>query len=502
MIAVAVASPVILAVIGPPGHQLLGEVSGEPARAQRRRRVLLEAVVLALALLACRRARQRRARGRPGSDRGPRHPLSSCSSSCSSAPVGRRHRPAAVPFLLRASPQPAASPRGLTGFLGAAHAARAKGGRGRPGAGAADRSLLGDDVGASARLDPARDRLRRPRGAVGADLQIARRIRPPTRSPGSPAHPRRRRCRADRIAFTRINPRALRGDHVTATGAFARRPRPDLHCRTPTHPLVPAGADLDALAGSTPIVLAALTSPASVTLTKVTIDGQGRRRRRGVPDVRAAGCHRRVGGRLHVASRRAPRRAPDQRNAFVRFAPGADTAAISAAVRDVVEAKPPRSSSAASMTDELSDRNGTARSASPLLATPRPPRRCSERSPSCCRSCSRPRARPAVRSALRARSSGIGGSRDWRGGALAAAGGIRRRTRRGTRRPCPPARDRRLSAPSSTPTPRTTSIRFPRRRDPRTPRPHRRLLPLRAPRALPAAGDRRAAAELEEAMTP
>lgn len=363
VLVVAVAAPVILAVIAPPGPRLSEEVAGEPTRAQRRRRLVLEAVVIALALLAAAAlvsdalAGERVGSGAAASALVLFVPLLGALVGCI---VALR----LYPFPLRALLSRLRRSRGLTGFLGAARSLREGAVGIAPvlalliGVSSATMSgvLLGSiqhEIDSSAR------------SAVGADLQIAR--------AELTADALERLADIPGVAgvapigsVTRITLRAPGGDHALST-VLVVDPDEIAAVQDPDYPLVPAGADLDAGGGSTPIVLSTLTSSQLGDEAKVTVDGEpgtvtGVSRMsapQGITDVWSVVSASRVADITH--------RAPDQRNAFVRFAPGADSAAVAAAVREVV-GQDATILTAATMTDELSDRTGTAAIRIALLA--------------------------------------------------------------------------------------------------------------------------------------
>lgn len=351
---VAALPPAILGAMPPPGPHLQEEVSGEPTRAQHRRRLAIEIVVAVLAALAA-------AALISGALAGDRVGSSDSATSVLVILAPLLAAFAGCVLALRLFPLPlrallARERRGrrLTGFLGAARALRESAAGVAPvlalliGVSSATMSgvLLGSiqhEIDESSRT------------AVGADIQIGRADLSDQAIAGIAGVPGVAGV-APIGSVTRITIRGEGADHVTAT-VLTVDPDEVAAVQDPAAPLVPAGGDLTT-AGALPIVLSALTSSqlsgageVTVGRTSSTVAGvSALAAPPGITDVWA------VIDRARVSD--ITRADPAVRNALVRLAPGADAAAVAGALRDVVGADA-TILTAATVRDELSQRTGT-----------------------------------------------------------------------------------------------------------------------------------------------
>lgn len=354
---VAALAPLILAAVAPPGPRLAEEVPSEPTRAQRRRRLVVEGVVVAAAVLAVAALVSGAVSGERVGAAGSASassllvilaPLLAALVGCI---VALRLLPVPLGALLaRLRRRPA-----LTGFLGAARALRESAVGIAPvlaliiGVSSATMSgvLLGSvqhEVDLSART------------TVGADLQIARvalsddLIGKISAIPGVAAV-------APIGSVTRVTIDGRGTDHVLAT-LLTVDPARLAAVQDPVAPLAPDPGALSRTGGAVPIVLAALASTQLADPSQVTVGSVDARvvgvsqvtAPVGVTEVWALVADARVGD--------VTRETPQMRNALVRLAPGADAAAVAARVRDAVG---PDAAvlTAASIRDDLGTRTGT-----------------------------------------------------------------------------------------------------------------------------------------------
>lgn len=354
VLAVAVAPPVILAAIPPPGPRLGEEVSAEPTPAQRRRRLVVEAGVILLAFLAAAAlvsdalAGERVGSGPVGSVLVLLVPLLAALVGCV---VALR----LYPLPLRALFTRLRRSHGLTGFLGAARSLREGAAGVAPvlalliGVSSATMSgvLLGSiqhEIDSSAH------------SVVGADLQIGRADLTDEALERIASVPGVAQV-APVGSVTRTTLRGTGGDQLLVTMLVVD---PDLIAavQDPAYPLVPAGADLGAPGGTIPLVLAELTSSQLDGATDVFVNARDAEvtavssvsAPQGITDVWAVISADRVADIVH--------RAPAVRNAYLRLDAGADAAAVAASVRDIV-GEGATVLTAATMADELSQRTGT-----------------------------------------------------------------------------------------------------------------------------------------------
>ena len=254
VLVVAALPPAILGAMSPPGPRLQEEVSGEPTRAQRRRRLAVEIVVAVLAALAAAALVSGTISGdRVGSSESA-VPLLVIVTPLLAALVGCVIALRLFPLPLRGLWARERRGRRLTGFLGAARSLRESAAGVAPvlalliGVSSATMSgvLLGSvqhEIDESSRI------------AVGADIQIGRadltdeKVAAIADVPGVSAV-------APIGSLTRISISGNGGAHVTATVLTVDSDE-IAAAQDTAAPLVPAGADLGA-GGTLPIVLSAL----------------------------------------------------------------------------------------------------------------------------------------------------------------------------------------------------------------------------------------------------